>query len=752
MIGMIDLTRIYTLLSNWAKASEKFWYDLPGVAGLGCYGSGFNAWGVQTNQKYCAALAVLAARPQEGSWVDRQWALEKALASLRFSLSSHVSGSRTCTDGSQWGHTWISGLGVERMMNGIYQIEPQLTDQDRENLNRVLTSEADWILLNFKKGQIEGPTAGLWDSSGRNQPESNLWNGSLLWRAATTLPEHPHAADWQERAHLFLLNSVSVPADSTDETILAGKPVRERFLGANFFPNYALDHHGYFNVGYMAIIVSNAAMLHFDMKLKGYAIPETLDRHQADLWQLLRRLVFQNGRLVRIGGDTRVRYAYCQEYLMPAFLYAYEHLNDPTALELLDRQIDMVEEEARQNPDGSFYGKRLEELLPASEFYYTRLESDRASTLAQVCSYLPLLSKSDHMPVETVPATAMASFESSVAGGWCEPEHGAVLHRSPRRLASFAWRAFGLAQGLCQPPDDGHMTDWEGSLAGQIDFVHHPHYLHPSYPQSRRLRNYQILPFDGGFLTFGSLFAGAEIELAEGWRGHDLAIHSIAFAALPDDQTVLALELCQMTPVRGLLRQVKGLHFNLVNDLYNQFSRSLKTSQGMQSLQSPPQTAETISLNSRYACIDDREGLVGIYGADTLTLQRSNIRGAGAYHSLYIEEISLSNRQGPFWANPAEIILDCGWAVLSGAGSERTEQVNASAVTHSTDAPNLRMVSIQGADQRTYLMAANFDQGNQTPVTVQLPEGEWMDVVSRQRTQTIALAAGEARLLYRAVL
>ena len=35
--------------------------------------------------------------------------------------------------------------------------------------------------------------------------------------------------------------------------LLDGKPVSEWFMGANFFPNYALDHHGYLNVGYMVI-------------------------------------------------------------------------------------------------------------------------------------------------------------------------------------------------------------------------------------------------------------------------------------------------------------------------------------------------------------------------------------------------------------------------------------------------------------------------------------------------------------------
>ena len=489
---MINHAGIYSILSDWAAHSEKYWYDIPGSPGLGCYGSGYNAWGVQTNQKYFCAVAALAVRDDLPDLVSAQWAMERALSSLRFSLSSHCSGSGACTDGTQWGHTWISALGIERMMQAVYRIEPFLTDADNSAVRRVLASEADWLLLEYRKGQTTELAADLWDKTGRNQPESNIWNGAILWRAAVTLPEHPHAADWQEKAHQFLVNGVSVPSDALDNSFLAGKTIRERHVGANFFPNYALDHHGYLNVGYMVICASNAAMLHFDLKMKGLPRPETLDHHQADLWQLIRRLIFQNGRLVRIGGDTRVRYAYCQEYLLPALLYAADRFDEPFALLLAEQQLDLIQQETRWNQDGSFYSRRLANLLRASEYYYTRLESDRACALAQVCAYLPLLADSQRNDEELAKrkenqTARLQQFERSVAGSWCDPDHGAVLHRSPTRLASFAWRANGFAQGMCQPPSDGHLTDWEGNLTAQIEFVHHPHPLHPFAPRQREL-------------------------------------------------------------------------------------------------------------------------------------------------------------------------------------------------------------------------------------------------------------------------
>lgn len=727
------------LLHAWAQNAERHWYPIPGQPGQGCYGSGYNAWGVQTNQKYVAALATLAMHGEGVAGLDRQWARDRALAALRFSLASHVSGDGACTDGTQWGHTWISALGVERMMHGVYLLWPELAEAERAGVRRMLVSECEWIMAGFHRGSVRGVVADVWNSSGKNAPESNLWNGAILWRTAVMFPDHPAAAEWQERAHTFLVNSVSVAADADVETLLAGKPVRERHVGANFFPNYALDHHGYLNVGYMVICVSNAAMLHFDCKLAGLPRPETLDHHQADLWNLVRRLIFADGRLARIGGDSRVRYAYCQEYLLPSLLYAADQLGDEHALGLADAQLALIEQEAAFNGDGSFFGKRLAAMEAHSPYYYTRLESDRACALSQWAVYRALLNQRGSTlsgappssggaeskgtihptahpstaatnPVAFAQDAAQGNFETSVAGLWHEPEHGAVMHRSPTRLASFAWRAFGLAQGMCLPPDDGHLAEWESNLVGVVEFAADPHPAHPKPPPPRRLLGYHTETFDGGFVTCGALIEAAEVELAEGWTGRDLAVHHIAFAALPDGRTVVGLELVRLGKARALVRSIKGLHLNIPNDLYNGHNRTLATAAGVVNLTSPAAQDEVVSPGSRWACVEGRLGVIGIYGAETLAVSRSAVRRGGAYRSLYVDELCWPCVVEPQWADAGAILLDVGWAVLSGADAEATgalaRDVRVAALP--PPAPDVRAVSIMGADGRRYLVVANF--------------------------------------------
>src|SRR5690606_23469825 len=101
-----------------------------------------------------------------------------------------------------------------------------------------------------------------------------------------------------------------------------GKTVADRYVGDNFFDSYALNHHGYLNVGYMVICLSNIAMLHFSYKLQGFKIPDALYHHAEELWSVIRKLTFDDGRLIRIGGDTRIRYCYCQDYILPVWMLA----------------------------------------------------------------------------------------------------------------------------------------------------------------------------------------------------------------------------------------------------------------------------------------------------------------------------------------------------------------------------------------------------------------------------------------------
>jgi len=726
------------LLRNWATYAEGYWYQIPDEGELGCYGTGYNVWGVQTNQKYLSAMAVLAALGELDE-ERRQQVRQRALSALRFSLRSHVSGDYCCTDGTRWGHTWISALGIERMMHGVHLLKPHLTDEERAALRRVLTSEADWLLHHHVRGSHRGVVADPWNSSGKNVPESNIWNGALLWRTAVMYPDHPNGEAWQERAHQFLLNGVSVAADAKDERLVAGRPLREWHVGASFFPNYALDHHGYLNVGYMVICLSNAAMLHFDLKALGLPAPESLHHHQADLWQVVRRMVFADGRLARIGGDSRVRYAYCQEYLLPALLYAADHLGEEHAAHLLGAQLELIRREAAFNRDGSFYGERLEELAASSPYYYTRLESDRACTLGMVAAYRRQFPSG---ALELGRPTEARAFEASAAGTWCDPDHGAVLHRGPGRLAAFAWRAFGLGQGTCQPPDDGHLAEWLQNLGGQIRFAGDDGAVRGGQAQHRRLLDYHIDTLDGGFATCGSVMEGVELRIEEGWNSAESAVHQLAFVALPDEHTVVGLQHVCTLGLRTYAAEIKGLHLNLPNDLYNGFERRLAAESGEIVLRSPPEQDEIVPLDSLWVHVDGRLGVVGLYGAEQLVVHRSRRRRGGRYSSLYVEEICFPCEVGTRAIDPHTVLLDAGWAVLSEVSPEQVQKFSGALLEHGS----VRGVQVRGLDGHPYVVLANFGFEVQDYPAGRLGAAGVRDLVAAEEGE-ITLRPGQVQVL-----
>ena len=151
----LDKTR--HMLARWAAFAEDYWYDLPQRPDLGCFGTGYNSWGVQTNQKYIGTVGILALDPGSQQAITQaglttQHLLNRALAALRYEIATHLVGDVKRTDGSQWGHTWISGLGVERMMHAVDALWPAMTDDDRRGFLNVLASEADWLLAEWHVG------------------------------------------------------------------------------------------------------------------------------------------------------------------------------------------------------------------------------------------------------------------------------------------------------------------------------------------------------------------------------------------------------------------------------------------------------------------------------------------------------------------------------------------------------------------------------------------------------------------------
>lgn len=727
------------LLQKWLARADDFIHSLPGRPRLECWGTGYDGWGVQTHQKAFASYAAAATLLQN----DRL--LQTALRLLRFNLESHIEGKEACTDGKKWGHTWISALGIERMFHGIESIWDSLGEEDIGLLRKVLLSECDWLMDGYFRGNKSYPgeiRAGVVEN---NHPENNIWNGALLHRTAMLFPDAPRAGEYREKGTRFLLNGISTEKDALSKKTYEGKPLKDWHAGANFFDTYALNHHRYLNVGYMAICLSNIAMLHFSFKRKMIKPPEALYHNAAELWKLVKLCTFPDGRLLRTGGDTRVRYCYCQDYCVPVWLMAEDVFGDRDCPEFEKRWLETVSKE--QDGNGSFLSTRCAGLKEISPLYYTRLESDRAASLSMgACwrSFFSLPESADSAPKKT-------------SGSWHDPYHGAYLIRTPERIASWTWRAAEPPQGLCLPPEDSSMAEWMENLAGSIKGT--------GRRNSRKIISHGGKNFAGGFLTWGISSLLSEEMIAEGQPGEDAVVIYNAFAALPDNATVLSVQKAAAPGKRVYVRSIKGIHLLVPNDIFNGGIRRYASGTGVFELNGNPGKEKIINLGP-WVNIDGNLSVVKISGDEDLTIFRPAARHIGLKTfpaeenplpggMLYADEICSPCVTGIRDFNPCESIYETSFMVRAGMNAQETERYAKKAVFFSLKTPGgVHAAGCEGADGVFYALVSNFGEKEQI-AELELPgcttakdaaTGEEYAARSSGRI-TVKVKAGEAVLL-----
>ena len=734
------------LLERWVPFARGYMFDPAGDGRTLCYGIGDSLhWSIQAHATALAALATLATDGATDPGVcglSRDELLDTSLRMLRFLLGTHKSGAHSCLDGQRWGNGWIAVLGIERAMSAIHALQPHMSAQDGDNLRKLIANEADWLLDHYQI--VAGPVE-------NNKPESNIWNGCMLQRAASLLPDAPRAAAWADKAVRFFLNGISVPSDRENPQLVAGRPVRDWHVGNNFFESMALNHHGYMNLGYMIICLSNVAMLHFQCKQLGLTPPPALYHNAARLWEVVRPMLAPDGRLLRIGGDSRARYCYCQDYAIPVWLWAADYLDeDCSGFE--EGWLNILRKETAVNGDGSFLGTRLAEMRDNSRLYYTRLEGDRAASVSLGALWRRLFN------ITGKPAAPIKDWQ------WRDEYHGAVAVRGEKRFASWVWHASEKPQGLCLPPKRSDMAEWRCNLAGDIRA--------DNAVNDNRIIACQSASFPGGFTSSGSFYTRAISPLAEGGEEEKRAAEGqIAVAALPDDCTMLIMQYAVCSG-GGLYNGVSGLNLLIPNDIFNDRLRSYTG--GGEVYESPAFSGQTRWLASDRFNIDHELSVYKAYnhparpiagesGAEEFTIHTPATRQIGlkigGYRphlgqlggNLGADEIGLGRLPAPAFFRPGDTLIDTGFMLCCESAAREGAQLRA---INPADAL-WRAVAAQGADGRDYLFIANFAAAT---ITAKIPgkSGALRCLTSGENlapdadgTHTLELAPGACRLLVR---
>ena len=721
------------VLENWVQAAEKYFYTPEDNQEIMCYGTGeSHHWAVQTNMNAFAALAVLATSPdfdEKKAGMPQIELSNIAIKMLRYSLRTHHTGECMCSNNKHWGHSWISVLALERMMHGFEAVQDIITDEDKLAMRRILESESDKLLDEYKI------IAGLYDTN--NKPESNIWNGSMLLRTAMYYPDTPRRDEYLEKATRFFVNGISLPSDKTSEQIFNKKTVKEMFVGANFAESFSLNHHSYMNVGYMVICLSNIAMLHFSFKQRGIDLPEEVYFHAKELWDVIKTFTFSDGRLLRIGGDTRARYCYCQDYAVPMWLFALDKYEDKDALQFETGWLEIVKKEVAANTDGAFLSNRLEEIELLSPYYYTRLEGDRAVTMSYGAYWRRLF--------ENLPQQQQSPAPSSeIKNSWEDEYHGATMVTDSNRIASWVWIAGQRPTGICVPSAQSDMAEWQHNLCGEL--------IPTGIPIVEVVSNAHET-FENGFVNYGSLKWTEFAPLGEGEVEDAFAKHSIAFAALPDNATVVCLQYAETTR-RIYLRKIKSLGLKMPNDIFNDSKRKYYSAEGEVELTGCPATEELIKLNSSWLNIDNCLSVFSLYGGDELNIYRPAERQISLINkpkmsSLYADEICSEYKAENTLVSPRQAVIDTGAVLMVGIDAAETKKIdNQQSFKSITSIPGIRAINVTGTDNKEYLFIANFSQEDKVVKLKDLSiAGTYSGMTSNKEINEVALKPFTAKLL-----
>jgi len=200
---------------------------------------------------------------------------------------------------------------------------------------------------------------------------------------------------------------------------------------------------------------------------------------------------------------------------------------------------------------------------------------------------------------------------------------------------------------------------------------------------------------------------GVDVPVDEGGACTNQAVSHLAFAALPDGHTCVVIQYVVATPDRlGYLTELKGLHLNVPNDLFNEYRRTVASETGTWELPAPATRDEVVPVVGQWLNVDGVLGVVRVYGGDGLWLSRSEATRGGRYRSLRVEEVCSSVRTGVWRTAPGEVLIDTACAILSNVDAAGTAAFEGEVLEFGE--PLVRGVHVTGRDGTRYTVVANF--------------------------------------------
>jgi hypothetical protein len=634
---------------------------------------------------------------------------ERALASLRELLQTHVTGERRRPSGSAWGDDPQAPGWVGRLALSTRLLDAAITPAERQGVERILTYEAGRQLA---RAPLDGAMI-------ESAAAENAWAAEALAWAACLYPDHSQAAAWEEKLRQFLMNTFSVPQDRLETARVDGHPVREWVTSANLLPGFLAARRGAMHPCELALPLPAFASIQYAYTATRRPQPRALTYRLQEIGRSFQRLYLADGRLLYPAGQEWPRNAYGACFLLPALVMQQHLAVEPGVARLMERAIfNRLEREQQSNADGTFYGARF-----SAGAVTGRAAVFETDTYAMV-AFAYLLHRLQ--PKVWGPASE-AALQEAVAGSWEEPVAQMLVARSPDVVTSFAWRTLGRPSGSPVPAPRGvfaptrapDLAEWTpDQLVGAIDAE--------GFTRSRSVTHRQRL-VPGGFTTTG--------RIDEGMKEDRPAVrHFIAYAALPAERTAVLLDLALAAQEARVTRN-EGLQLALGNDVAG--GNSWVVTGEMEPLTirgvEPETAAVNRTLETRWLNIAGALGVALLYGQEPFTLRDFSARDqrpTDAFRSHHAELLCTPFQVTPVDYRARQVVRDTAILLVAG-DAEATRRALERASIAPTGEELARAVWVTGNSGQNYLVGANFGERElalslrpprgDAPVSVRLP-------------------------------
>ena len=567
-----ELTGLYVeMLVQFSRHAETHWRQVQANPKTGHWGNGISGGneGIRAIANTAFVEAVLLKRTDALDEPTSKTYRDHAVAGIRYAAESHVTSKGKCIDGKPWGDSWQSAMWAANMGFAAWILWDDLDPKLRESVEKAVTHEADRF-LNVR------PPGSRW---GDTKAEENGWNLICIALAANMFREHPNAAKWEQKAIEYMMNTVSVPRDARDMSIVDGRPVKDWVCTVNYQPDFTLENHGFFHPTYTMVSPAEVAQGAILWAYAGRPIPQAAGHNLMGTWGLLRNFMLPSGYWVypqgmdwALNSDGHIHYL--------AWLATYEH--DPLAAGMEKQVAQYIRGHRKVHGDQTFAG-------PASRLGFAR-EAITGERLAYTLLF--------HQFLPSPPSERTIRDAKELHGVHRYSLEDVITHRTDSKFATFSWK--NKIMGLVMPIGPGHesnpyfTTPYTSSLVGSFG-------ISPAVPQDLKVSRRTWHRTDDGFETEGTLLLnGASLE------------QKLRFTSI-GEKTVVYQDVVT-TRKDVTIAQELGVPVGIENDEFTGDQRALYHSGGSQVVVGPG-TDALIRIDGNWANVDGRLGIVEVMGS-----------------------------------------------------------------------------------------------------------------------------------------